>query len=73
MQVGGHELYPGVSVRLTGLRVQVQLNGCLGTLVKFNTERDRWQVDLGVERGIVLLRTCSLSASQESEIGRAHV
>ena len=65
--VGEHELYPGMSVRLRGLRVQVGLNGCWGTLVKFETDRDRWQVDLGVERGIVLLRTCNLSASQESE------
>ena len=54
-------------VRLTSLLSQVELNVCLGTLVKFDTERERWQVDLGAERGIVLLKTCNLSASKEYE------
>ena len=67
-EVRGDELSPGMSVRLTSLVSQVQLNGCLCTLVKFDTERDRWQVNLGAECGIVLLKTCNLSASRDDDM-----
>ena len=36
----------GMEVRLTCLQQQIHLNGRLGTLVKFDTERGRWQVKL---------------------------
>ncbi len=67
-EVRGDELSPGMSVRLKSLVSQVQLNGSLGTLVKFGTKRDRWQVNLGAERGIVLLKACNLSASKSMRI-----
>ena len=65
------ELAPGMSVRVTSLVSQVHLNGCLGTLVKFDTERDRWQVNLGWARGMELLKTCNLSARQMMSLRQA--
>ena len=60
--VCSEDLHGGMSVQLKGLVAKPELNGRWGSLIKFDVERDQWQVDLGVVWGIKLLRTCNLLA-----------
>ena len=48
---------------LEALKAKAELNGRWGTLIKFDVERDRWQVDLGIDMGIKLFKACNLNPS----------
>jgi len=51
----------GMAVQLNALKAKTELNGRRGTLIKFDVERDRWQVDLGIDIGIKLFKSCNLN------------
>ena len=61
------ELEVGMVVQVYGLTSRPELNGRQGKLLKYDLERDRWQVDLGVDLGIKLLRSTSLLAHRQQE------
>ena len=60
---GSEDLLPGAVVKLVGLATRPELNGRRGILVKYALEKDRWQVDLGVDLGIKLIKSCNVKAT----------
>ena len=57
------DLSSGMSVTLIGLASRADLNECRGILVKHVHGRERWQVDLGTELGIKLIKGCNMKAT----------
>ena len=63
--VGSEDLLPGTAVKLVGLASRPELNGRRGILLKYVLEKERWQVDLGVDLGIKLINGRNVKATTE--------
>ena len=54
--------------RLTGLLSQEGLEGCVGTVIKFDRNRRGWHVELSASHEIVVAGACNLTSHAGSTL-----